>query len=348
MSLKNIALHASYFGDNFGDTLFVKQYVQYLTENSDVNTTLLFPSKRVLNEVAGLTKRSGWTGIIKSEAVVFIGGGYFGERKNKKLEWHIRFIYRYISVALLALLFRKKIFFVGVGAGPLSFKITRLLVKFVVNKSSGFVARDEISYDFLLSIGVKENLLYQSVDSVLGYLFVDEKVDQIDRILLHLPLLNAESDSLGSLIHDLKQSYPEAKFLYFTDFHKPSFKTSVLKELTSALPDLEIVDYNGVDDTIDLIKSVDLVVSVKLHVIICAAALGKKVISLFVHQKTQRFLNQLNWSDVGVQFESIGNSDVSQKLVAKTRDFPYKIPKAAVELSKRNLVLLDSFIDEAL
>ena len=175
MSLKSIALHASYYGDNFGDTLFVKQYVKYLSENHDLNISLLFPSKRVLNEVNGLAVRSGFMGVFRSDAIVFIGGGYFGERKNKVFEWHVRFLVRYISVAIMALIAGKKIFFVGVGAGPLSYRLTRYLVRSVLNNSSGFVARDRVSYNFLKNIGVKEELLFESLDSVLSYLYVEDK-----------------------------------------------------------------------------------------------------------------------------------------------------------------------------
>ena len=76
---------------------------------------------------------------------------------------------------------------------------------------------------------------------------------------------NAEYSSVRSLVKDLKAVYPNAKFLYFTDFYKPSFESSIMQGLKAAIPDIEIVNYNGVDDTINLITKVDLVVSVKLH-----------------------------------------------------------------------------------
>ena len=68
------------------------------------------------------------------------------------------------------------------------------------------------------------------------------------------------------------------------------------------------------------------------------------MISLYVHQKTKRFLDQLGWANVGIEFEGLDNPHKSNELVSNSLTFSYPIPRRAVDLSRENLILLDKFM----
>src|SRR5690554_5036992 len=112
--MKKVALHGSYYGDNFGDTLFVIEYINWLKElqgyNND-NIFLPFAGDRV-RDLVEVSNFAGIKSIYKSDVVVFIGGGYLGEPSKRVGIWSLRLIIRHLSVGLLALLFRKPYIFI--------------------------------------------------------------------------------------------------------------------------------------------------------------------------------------------------------------------------------------------
>ena len=75
---KIISLHGSYFYNNYGDTLLVNLFASWIKEalpDSEIN--LPIANRRKIWEMPG--EKSGIINLCKSHALVFCGGGYFGE-----------------------------------------------------------------------------------------------------------------------------------------------------------------------------------------------------------------------------------------------------------------------------
>lgn len=85
---------------------------------------------------------------LKNVEAVFIGGGSLIHDLTK---YNLPF---FVIVEILAKLRHKKVFFVGVGAGPLNTQKGRMLAKKWLNKSEGVVVRDPFDYHLLKGIGV--------------------------------------------------------------------------------------------------------------------------------------------------------------------------------------------------
>ncbi|WP_155833532.1 polysaccharide pyruvyl transferase family protein [Halomonas sp. BC04] len=125
-----VAIHGSYFANNYGDTLLVKlmcdqvsQYVGkenvYLAVEGDEDE-----QKYIGYPVLDKNDREG------IEFLIFAGGGYFGEPQSssvKKAKWALRNYKRHIS--WVNEFKRAKIGVYGVGFGPLSSNLFRYFLQ---------------------------------------------------------------------------------------------------------------------------------------------------------------------------------------------------------------------------
>lgn len=344
-----IAIHASYFGDNFGDTLFVIQYVEYLLNQGvkPEQITLPFAGKRARSYVK-ISPLKGVRAIAKCEKLIFIGGGYFGERKFQKTIWHIRFWIRHISVALLAKIFNKPYIFLGVGAGPLNNIISRKLAKYVIENSHGFYARDAKSYKFLKSI-CPENKIFLSADSLISY--KEHKNDHElvkNKILFHLPLNKGMYEQLKLLMPIINDVFNKSfEVVVAKDFFKPSFNIIDLEIIREYYPNAEYIEYENPKQFLSLLNTCEYIFTVKLHAGILGIGAGRKVFSTYVHEKTPRFYKQANLSHFCFDYFHIDENQKEIKNALKqfkeSIDTP-KIPEEIIKLSKKNFEVLDLFL----
>lgn len=91
---------------------------------------------------------------ILNSSVFIIGGGThiedYGTRKIRPL----KNILRIFIFTVLAKLFRKEIYFLGIGIGPISTIWERLLLKTICQLTNFISVRDKISYEILKTLGV--------------------------------------------------------------------------------------------------------------------------------------------------------------------------------------------------
>jgi polysaccharide pyruvyl transferase WcaK-like protein len=344
-----IAIHASYFGDNFGDTLFVIQYVEYLKSigYKEDEICLPFAGSR-MRSYLNVSKIKHIKAIRKSDKVIFIGGGYFGERSTQKAIWHVRFWIRHISVALLAIFFNKKYMFFGVGAGPLTNPISRILSKVVIKSSEGFHARDIKSFNFLNSLGLQDKISLVA-DSLICYDKHKKPNEKKKRILLHLPLLEGWHGPIEGMLRSLYNKVGDSyEIIVADDFYKPSFNKISYKIAKNIFQNVTLEEYSSPTSFLKLINSSEIIFTVKLHVGILGLASGSKVISTYVHEKSLRFYNQIGLSNVCFNFNNISNqmddfNQVVNDVVDNKIDF--NLPSEILEKSRLNFVLLESFLD---
>lgn len=348
-----IALHGSYFGDNFGDRLFVEIFADWVKEINNIsgeNIVLPFANKRIRESVK-CSDIKGIKAILKSKCIVFIGGGYFGEFKADSLIWNVRLIIRHLLIAIYASLVKKPYIFIGIGAGPLSNIVSRKLVTYVCNRSENVVVRDIESKEYLIEYGVKPNKVIVTADSVLGMESKGKtnKSGDTVKIGVHFPYPHPSND-INRIIADLKEfcdTLPDYQIYHFKDFHKESFNDFSEKELLRVFGESKVskLDYISPTDLIDKIGGFDIVITAKLHVGIVALTQETHTISVAIHQKTERLYKQLGLSQYstplinyqqGKLIEMLKNWKTSQQV----------IPKDVVDLAKKNKEILKSFINK--
>lgn len=366
--MKKVSLHGSYFGDNFGDTLFVIEYVNWLKEldSYDKNKVMLpFAGDRV-RELVDVSEKRGIRSILNSDVVVFIGGGYLGEPPTRKKVWSYRLIIRHLLVVLLSYLFRKPYVFIGVGAGPLSHKLARKLTVFLLNKSKKVIVRDEESYQYLIEYGVNKNKLLTTADSILSLQPSDVNKELKKKIInkyqlkdnelligLHLPISLVYKESLMDLIKDLKNYTKQTenyKLVVFKDFYKEDynyFAYSYTKELFED-ENIEYVEYESPEQLISLIDTLDIVITTKLHCGIVANCLGKYTLAISAHTKTKRLYKQLELSERQVSLPDYKKGDLVDMLAKYDENIKYydNIPENIRDASKMNKLELLKFVSK--
>lgn len=365
--MRKVALHGSYYGDNFGDTLLVLEYIDWLKEleeYSHEDVFLPFASDKV-RKLVSVSQKKGIRSIIASELVIFIGGGYLGEPPQRQGVWSYRLIVRHLSIAFLTYILRKPYIFIGVGAGPLSNKLAKKLTVFLCNNSKKLIVRDEESRDYLINYGVDNNKIDVTVDSVLtlrqrdvnqeakAELRKKYKINPKEQILIgiHLLVSDDKDNKLKLILSDLKtycNSLEEYKIVVFKDFHKENYDYLAYSMIKQEFVEDKVIlaEYESPEYLIALIDELNVLVTTKLHCGIVANCLGKYTISLSAHNKTIRFYKQLGLLDRHVAFEEYCQGKLIDMLSEYNPNVEYyeNVPENIRNLANKNKNEFLSFI----
>lgn len=297
-----ISVHGSYFGVNFGDILLIRLYSKWICEVYGGKVLINYPiaNQETIKANNYTSNGSGLTGLInlcRSKALIYVGGGYFGEPPTNVTRWSIKHIREHIVVGIIAILFRIPIAIIGLEYGPLSNKLYRFAVLFVTKHAKTVVVRNEESKSFLQENGFDKAIVCP--DTVLAlseYVKPRQSANGNPLILLHIKYIYRNLGVLDMLLEQICR-LKDYRTLLISDnrysyFDHPQFQI-VLERLKKKGIDYELVRYSGVDNLIDVINQSTFVVTTKLHVGITAAAFGKKVFSVYNHPKTKRFHRQI-------------------------------------------------------
>lgn len=341
-----ISLHGSYFVNNYGDILLMKIFSQWIREY-DSSIEISYPLLRsgVIIDKPNNTS-NGVFNLLRSNALVFFGGGYFGEPPVRKKRWCIRNFFRHIIIALIAVVFRIPYAIIGVEFGPLSIPWFRRFVIFIAKKADCLVVRNQESLDFLLSYGVSNAKL--SCDAVLS-LSDSVKPREVcsNKILLHIARTGVNVNVLLNCLIKVFKEKQVSKVAFIEDEvgQLSMLQSSGCFDLfEKACISYELLNYEGTDKIVDAINSSEMIITTKLHIGISGIALNKKVFSVYIHPKTLRLHKQ-----VGNEYNCIALNDINSSVESNINQFidaePFLMPNDVLEMARNNKTALFSFLD---
>ena len=294
-----ISVHGSYFGVNYGDILLIRLYSKWISEAYGDKVQINYPlaDQRDINNFSTKSWLTGIINLCRSKALIYVGGGYFGEPQDNVKHWSKRNFKRHIVVGLMAILFRIPIAIIGLEYGPLTNKIYRFCVLLITKYAKLVVVRNDESKSFLQENGFKKAIVCP--DAVLA-LSEDIKpaknIDNVPILLLHIKYIYQNLDVLDVLLEEICRLKNYKTILVsdnrYSYYEKPEFDC-VLKRFNKKGIHYETIAYSGVDNLIDIINKSTFVITTKLHVGITGAALNKRVFSIYNHPKTKRFHRQI-------------------------------------------------------
>lgn len=313
--MRKVALHGSYFGYNFGDTLLCALFRHWINSVSDVEVVVPLASRRN-RQLIGADRR-GLFAFIRCTDVIFCGGGYFGGPGQPSLKWSVRNYFRHFLIAELAMLTRKRISILGTGVGPVTSPFLRRELRRLVNHADQIIVRDEESRNFLQQeLGVSRSIIVD-VDAAM-YMpreFFDKtpevkesettsQVPDPQVVAIHLTNFGAPQwEAMAEVIAEFCARESSIVPLLIVDSRtrsgQPAAQDKASQRLHVLIPRAKQIGYNG--DPTELCRvldSTDLIVTNKLHVGIVGVVLGKNIISLPQHVKTPRFYKQLGLSSI--------------------------------------------------
>lgn len=315
-----VAIHGSYFADNFGDTLLVKIMCDWVAE--------IVGRDNVYLAVAGHKEEQACIGypVIPKELrtsvthLIYGGGGYLGERSSAlfdNLRWSLRNYMRHLK--WLNSYKNTKIALIGVGFGPISNHLMRKSIKQLVMRSELTLFRDQESLMAAKSYGIDNNKLDTCVDIALS-LPINE--DQRNGIALHID--NFTSNEIYLIFSTLTQYYgPLQKYQVIFDNPHSYNNESINKYkicADRARVDIQIKPYTSYDELLIDVTKFSLIITSKLHVGITTIAQGGRVISIPSHQKTIRLYKQLKIQNFCLKRENL-NPEILINALNETNSF---------------------------
>lgn len=347
-----ISLHGSYFGNNYGDILLVNLFVKWIRHSCpDIAINMPLGSRSTASDLE--YDMTGIMNLLRSKALIFCGGGYFGEKPKHHQQWAIRNFLRHGLIGLIAILFHIPIAIIGVEFGPISSCWFRRFCLWLARHASIIVVRNEESLTFLSSHGIQNAIL--SADAVLTLSDVIKPNNEIDgktKIVLHLPQNEVSLLPLiKSITEKAKEVFSVFDFILISDSKRRWFDDSSFATARAYLDregiNYTIQPYETCMKLIHTINSSQYTFTTKLHVGITSLALGKNTFSVWEHPKTPRLHKMANNEHNCVALSAI-NSDIGSRLESFFRSSPYVLNQRLIELARGNRIELEHFLHTTL
>lgn len=362
MKQRIIALHGAYRGNNFGDVLLLSLFAGWIRETIPDASVLLPFASPVVRGLVTAEGSSSPHSVFRANALIYGGGGYFGEPTVNPKAWGYRLIKNHIPVGAATRIRRRPYGIIGVGAGPLSNVIARECVVWLCNGARIVAVRDEESREYLIEYGVDGRKIAVTADAALT--IKQDSVPEAERerarevlaplkgrylVGVHLsepPELEDKTRLLKKEIVSFAGQNPDVGFVLISDSEGSRDQLSAASELAGYLSDRAvIVKYEKPWQLVAVLSRLDMVVTTKLHVGIVASALEKVVLSFPKHMKTPRFYKQIGGSDRCVPLTVLQSgrfSELAQPYVDSPCNIP--LPTEVQQSAARNRKLVSEFL----
>lgn len=341
-----VAVHGSYFSNNFGDTLLVRMACDWIAQRiGRENVFLAVQGNAAEQEFIGYPVIEEDRRNLVSH-LVFAGGGYFGEPKFgllKKFRWQRRNRKTHLDWLAAHPHAKKAIF--GVGVGPLTFPSHRRAVRRLFFDADPIYVRDQESLAYAKEYGLNAERVGLGVDLALS---IRRAVTEPERSFsLHATGLRpGEIDAIYDALSKCRMIKPDQPIDIL--FDGPASKKSVNRykktlEGRHGSGRLNFIEYSNVDALIAQISKYDLVFTSKLHVGIVATALGRKVISMPVHQKTVRFYRQIGLEEFCLVGDRRNSAEIARMI---SRRDQYRFEREPIDRVLQEMqISLDEFLN---
>lgn len=286
--MKLLDIHGAIYGDNFGDVLIHNILAKELAQRGlAIRWPLSAPKFRDHQKALGWVPRT--PRLTLPAGMIFGPGGYLSAEKcasssAEHSAWNRRF-YAYHLPAMLASHGLGETAFFGLEIGPVPGRIPNAVIRAVVEKAAFVAVRTRASARWL-----------REAWGVTARVMPDVALNLSPRSGC------APESAAGALLHigDSRLWRTDARLQETFRRLSGDFRTEIVTDTSrlmrstrNAIQDSELRihlrPYKGVAELLRKIGNAEIVVTTKLHVSICAYALGVPVVQIAQHPKTIRF-----------------------------------------------------------
>jgi len=292
-------LLAGYYGfGNLGDEAILEMALKQILEITDrKNITVLSGNKEVTKKKYNIDTidRYNVFSIIKklksSDALVFGGGSLLQDVTSK------RSIYYYLFLIRLAKIMNNKIVMLSQGIGPIINEKSKRAVASTLKMVDYITVRDKHSKEFLESIGVDENKVFLSTDPVINLKAGENiKNEQNGSKKICFSLRNWKNTDVSEKISQVAEKLIKNNIeCYFIPFYYNE-DLELIDQVEKNIKDKAVYykERLSTNEAFDIIKNMDVMVGVRLHSLIFAAAANVPFVAVSYDHKVDHFVNSVN------------------------------------------------------
>ena len=308
---------------NFGDFIYIEAVIRYLRSHfKGCIIKIAQPSDYFLKYIT----KDSYGDFHDSEADVFIyaPGGYFGEgHEYTKKDILIHFV-RFFTVGLKAALTGKRIYILGIGAGPINNWLFRISIKIICKHSISISVRDKESFEALYKIGINNARIYFDPIIAIPLLKWAHNSEQLNKvipsgkvknILIHYNHSLLAMEYFAEAIKEFIKNREEVNVIISSDQILPS--ENVLYDKFCKISGIKPFryKYDNPYEFISLLQKCDTILTCKLHVGVVGMMLKKSVICAAEHpEKTKRFYEHMGCSERFVSLYKTNSAEITYLL----------------------------------
>lgn len=325
---------AGYYGfGNLGDEAILEMAIKQVLEITErKNIVVLSGSKEVtrkkynVNTIDRYNVFSIIAGLAKSDALVFGGGSLLQDITSK------RSIYYYLFLIKLAKMMNNKVIMLSQGIGPIVRENSKNAVRNTLKYIDYITVRDKYSKEFLEDLGIDTNKIFLSTDPVINlragenYAAVHSRNKKVCFSIRNWKDANV-SQKISILTERLIKENVECCFIPFYYSEDMELINEVEKNIgNKAVYYKERLTTNA---AFDIIRDMDVMVGVRLHSLIFAAAATVPFAAISYDHKVDHFVNSLNMKvvcsidDIDIDalydeiMDKISNEDMEKKKLSE-------------------------------
>jgi len=344
-----IALYGANRVDNFGDTLFIHIFTEWIKAiDETIKIGIPYASSSVKSKFEGQTCNIK---ISEYDLFIFIGGGYLSAPRSgwlNNIKW-LKRSWRHFFLLLKLKIKRKPYSLIGVAVGNITFLPLKFLLRLLLNSATIISLRDLQSFEYVTALNLNTSVKRTS-DSVLAYNFdrfkFKNKVTKKINVGLHLSNLQAENSNQRILLQLIKERFPLDQYNLFLIVDNGGMERAIdLKNDYKGL--LTFTDWIIYDDTnifLNKISALQLVFSNKLHVCIVSLSMNIPTYSIANHPKTVLFFREINCEKFSQMLASTTKEKLDEILNYWINGETPSLPLEYVEKAMLNKKYLRMFI----
>lgn len=298
-----IVLSGYYGFDNIGDEAVLYSIITALKrEIPDVRIVVLSNNPEKTKKLYDVESINRWklkdiTKVIKESDLLISGGGSLLQdvTSGKTIPY-------YLAIVKIAQFFKKKVIFYSQGIGPVNQTFNKKLIKHIVNKVDGIYVRDIGSKQLLKEIGVKKEIGV-ALDPVLG-LTSAQKKGSIKTVGVYIRPWKDEAHDrnlISSLVPSLVWLIEQGYHICMIPMHYEQDQ-EIAKQLmecvvqkTKQKEAVCVLDKMlTIQEVVEKTASFELVIGMRLHSLIIAAANHVPMVALSYDPKVTQFMKEIN------------------------------------------------------
>lgn len=346
---KNFLISGYYGFDNFGDEAILGSIIKDIKSKfKDANITVLSKNptssrnQHNVNALDSFNLTDILKGVKQSDVLISGGGSLLQDATSFKS------LLYYLFIILLMKMSKKKVFIFAQGVGPFGNILSSLIVPKILKKVDFITVRDEKSSETLKKWGIESTITSDPIWTK----ELEAKPSQTVGIQLRRwsgidgAFLNNLADHINKHFKDY-----DIKFLSFQDEKDlrllQRFRNILLKNTPGKK--IEIVEYQGIEDTLKEIESLDFLIATRYHACLLGVIANIPTVSIDYDIKIQNLsleaglpLIDIHEQDFDEAFENVVNFRDSLKENMKL------VSRRNKDLARQNIELLVRMVNEDL